>query len=436
MSKIAVIGAGISGLSCAYRLAQAGLDVSLFEAGDYFGGHSHTANVRLDGVEAGVDTGFLVFNERTYPQLIRLFAELGVETAPSDMSFSVRMPLERRTLEWGGASLDTVFAQRRNLASPHFVAMLADIVRFNRQATALATADAAGAASDGQSLGEFLRQGRYSEQFSRWYLLPMAACIWSCPVEHMLAFPAISFMRFCHNHGLLQLTDRPQWHTVRGGSRNYVQKLLAGIPTRHRSTPVRMVSRVQQDGGWSVRVCTDHGVAHFDHVVMATHSDQSLAMFDNASPQERKVLGAIAYQSNRAVLHTDAACLPRSRKTWSAWNYQSDNAGGAARVCVHYLINKLQPLPFESPVIVSLNPIDQPAAGSVLGQYDYAHPVFDAAAVAAQGRLPALQGQRNTWFAGAWTGYGFHEDGLKSGLAVASALIGQLNGQAEHLHAA
>jgi predicted NAD/FAD-binding protein len=432
MSQIAVIGAGISGLSCAYRLAQAGLDVTLFEAGPYFGGHSNTVTVRIDGVEAGVDTGFLVFNEKTYPQLISLFAELGVATAPSDMSFSVRLPLAGRMLEWGGANLDTVFAQRRNLASPRFLSMLADIVRFNREATALAT----GSASSNLSLGEFLSDGRYSEQFSHWYLLPMAACIWSCPVEHMLAFPASSFMRFCHNHGLLQVADRPQWHTVRGGSRHYVKALLAGIGQQQLATPVRQVSRTALCGVPKVRIATDAGTALFDHVVMACHSDQSLALLDDASEAERAVLGAIAYQPNRAVLHTDASCLPRSRKAWSAWNYQSDNGGTQGRVCVHYLINKLQPLPFATPVVVSLNPIDTIPAAKVLGQYDYAHPVFDAAAVAAQARLPAIQGQHNTWFAGAWTGYGFHEDGLKSGLAAAAGVIERLACSAEQRHAA
>ncbi len=418
MLKIAIVGAGISGLSCAYRLAQAGQDVTLYEAGSYFGGHSHTVDIELDGQRAGVDTGFLVFNEKTYPQLIKLFAELNVETAASDMSFSVQLPLGKRRLEWGGANLDTVFVQRRNLASPRFLRMLADIVRFNREATALATS----ASATAMSLGDFLDAGRYSEQFCRWYLLPMAACIWSCPSDQMLAFPATSFLRFCHNHGLLQIEDRPQWRTVLGGSRHYVAKLMAAVQNQRLATPVRHIARVSEAGRTKVRVCTDHSNNWYDHVVLACHSDQSLEVLADATEAERVVLGAVAYQPNRAVLHTDASCLPRSRKAWSAWNYQS-RSGDDQCVCVHYLINKLQPLPFQTPVIVSLNPIDAPAPRSVLGEYDYAHPVFDAAAIRAQARLPSIQGQRNTWFAGAWTGYGFHEDGLKSGLAVAASLV-------------
>lgn len=431
--KIAVVGAGISGLACAYKLAQAGADVSLFEAGAHFGGHSNTVDVTLDGQTFGVDTGFLVFNERTYPNLIALFDELGVESATSDMSFSVRLPLSAepgaRCLEWAGSSLGTLFAQPRNLLNPRFLRMVSDIVRFNREARALARAEAMPAA---QSLGQFLDTGGYSEQFRAWYLLPMAACIWSCPSDQMLAFPVATFIRFCHNHGLLQVTGRPQWRTVRGGSRVYVDKLLAAIPARHLRSPVLSVSRAAMGGARSVRVETAAGAAHFDEVVMACHSDQSLALLADARADERSVLGAVGYQRNRAVLHTDPSCLPAQRRAWSAWNYQS-TAAATPGVCVHYLINKLQPLPCTAPVIVSLNPLEAPAPASVLGEFDYAHPVFDAAAIAAQGRLPALQGVQHTWFAGAWTGYGFHEDGLRSGLGIAAALTGRM---AELDHAA
>ena len=427
--KIAVVGAGISGLSCAYRLVQGGADVTLYEAGAYFGGHSNTVDVTLDGATFGVDTGFLVFNERTYPNLIALFAELGVETAPSDMSFSVKLPLRDRpgakVLEWAGSNLDTVFAQRANLLNPRFLRMVSDIVRFNKQATALATSGAMPAVS----LGEFLDQHGYSAQFRAWYLLPMAACIWSCPSDQMLAFPVSTFIRFCHNHGLLQVSDRPQWHTVRGGSRNYVQKLLAAIPGKRVATPVTSVTRNSQGGARSVRVETAEMAEQFDQLVLACHSDQSLALLHDARPDERSVLAAVRYQPNRAVLHTDATCLPRSRKAWSAWNYQS-NAAPTPQVCVHYLLNQLQPLPCTTPVIVSLNPIDEPDPAKVLASFDYAHPVFDEAAVAAQGRLGAAQGVQNTWFAGAWTGYGFHEDGLKSGLAVAASLTALMQGRA------
>ncbi len=425
--KIAVIGAGISGLSSAYRLTQAGADVTLFEAGSYFGGHSNTVDVDVDGFRFGVDTGFLVFNQRTYPKLIALFDELGVESVGSDMSFSVKLPLAGRTLEWAGSNLDTVFAQRRNLFNPRFLGMVRDILRFNKEATALATGSGPMPA---QSLGDFLAAQRYSDEFRNWYLLPMAACIWSCPAGQMLAFPAATFIRFCHNHGLLQVSDRPQWRTVRGGSRVYVDKMLAAIPSRRLVMPVRSVTRAASGGARSVRVETAAGAEQFDQVVLACHSDQALALLGDARDDERAVLGAIGYQPNRAVLHTDASCLPENRRAWSAWNYQS-TASATPDVCVHYLINKLQPLPCSTPVIVSLNPIDQPDPRLVLGEFDYAHPVFDAAAVGAQGRLQALQGVQGTWFAGAWTGYGFHEDGLTSGLAVAAALSARMAGQGD-----
>lgn len=435
--KIAVIGSGISGLSCAYRLTQHGHEVSLYEANDYFGGHTNTVDVTLDGMTHGVDTGFLVFNHKTYPNLVGLFDELDIETVATDMSFSVKLPLAtrfgNRTLEWAGGNLDAVFAQRRNLVNPGFLRMLRDILRFNKQATALATTPPLGTSET--SLGDFLAQGRYSNQFRDWYLLPMAGCIWSCPTEQMLAFPVATFVRFCHNHGLLQVNGRPQWHTVKGGARHYVDKLLAGIPTKYLRTPVISVVRMTLGGPTRIRLETRNGARLYDHVVMAGHSDQTLRLLGDATPDERNLLSAIRYQPNRAVLHTDPSCLPDNRKTWSAWNYQSEN-GSEPRVCVHYLINQLQPLPFRQPVIVSLNPIDEPRPSSVIDSFDYAHPVFDRAAIAAQRQLPGLQGRSNTWFAGAWTGYGFHEDGLKSGLAVAQAITQLQSGAALDVAAA
>ncbi|GAB1234375.1 NAD(P)/FAD-dependent oxidoreductase [Ferrigenium sp. UT5] len=417
--QIAVIGSGISGLAAAYRLGQAGHAVTLFEAESYFGGHTHTFDVSLEGLRYGVDTGFLVFNHKTYPNLVQLFQELNVDTVATEMSFSVKLPLAGRTLEWSGGNLDTVFAQRRNLFNPRFIRMLRDILRFNKAATLLALNPRH--KDHAQSLGDYLSTHHYSAEFRDWYLLPMAGCIWSCPTRQMLAFPLLTFVRFCHNHGLLQVNDRPQWHTVKGGARHYVDKMLAAIPDKRLNCRVQGVTRINQLVKRQVLVESDAGKECFDHVVMAGHSDQSLNLLKDTSEEERGLLSAIGYQPNLAVLHTDASCLPENPKTWSAWNYQS-RGGAEPQVCVHYLINKLQPLPFKESVIVSLNPIDPPDPSKVISSFDYAHPVFDAAAIAAQDRLHEIQGERNTWFAGAWTGYGFHEDGLKSGLAVARAI--------------
>ena len=424
MRRVAVVGSGIAGLSVAHGLAGKA-NVTLFEAGAYFGGHTHTVDITLDGVTHGVDTGFLVLNERTYPQLLQLFRELGVEIAKSEMSFSVQSPGIGRAaaLEWSGCNLNTVFAQRRNLLRPGFWRMLADLLRFNKLTTELATELTAGggtAALD-QPIGTFLVQHRFSSEFRDWYFLPMIGCIWSCPVDQMLQFPIATMIRFCHNHGLLQVANRPQWYTVAGGARHYVEKMLPAIPDARLNTPVRSVER-SVDG--PVVVTTDDGRERFDEVVLACHSDQALALLADATAAEAGVLGAIRYHRNRAVLHTDVSLLPKRRLAWAAWNYE--RAAGGARdataVCLHYLLNRLQPLPFSTPVVVSLNPLTEPRAEAVHGEFDYAHPVFDAAAIAAQQRLPQIQGRGHTWFCGAWTRYGFHEDGLMSGQAVLRGL--------------
>ncbi len=419
MRRVAVVGSGIAGLAAA-RALSTHTQVTLFEAADRFGGHTHTVEMTLDGVRHGVDTGFLVFNEATYPQLTRLFAELGVESAPSEMSFSVQA--RDAGLEWSGCNLDTVFAQRANLARPAFWRMLADLLRFNRLTTALARdGTAEGAASLARPIGAFLDAERFSGAFRDWYFLPMIACIWSCPTEQMLRFPMATLVRFCHNHGLLQVSGRPPWRTVRGGAGSYVTRMLASIADARLKTPVRRVRRLPAGG---VELSTDAGTERFDGVVLACHSDQALALLADPTAAERDVLGAIRYHPNRAVLHTDAGVLPRRRKAWAAWNYEraAQAGGGQASVCLHYLINRLQPLPWQRPVIVSLNPLAEPAPGSVHADIAYSHPVFDTGAVAAQARLPGLQGERDTWFCGAWTRYGFHEDGLSSGLAVAAQI--------------
>lgn len=419
--KVAIVGSGISGLAVAHTL-RGRAELSLFEAGDHFGGHTHTVDVSLPGAPPfGVDTGFLVFNERTYPNLINLFAELGVATAASDMSFSVQVPgaLKGRTLEWSGTSLSTVFAQRGNLASPRFWRMLADLLRFNVLATRLARHHDNAALL--QPLSDFLRQHRFSDEFRDWYLLPMLGCIWSCPTDQMLQFPVATMVRFCHNHGLLQVRDRPQWWTVHGGARNYVEKILAHVADKRLRTPVL---RVERDTA-GVRIITEGRAERFDKVVLATHSDQALALLGQATAQERATLGAIRYQANHAVLHTDTSVLPTKRSTWAAWNYERAQHGDteSARVCLHYLINRLQPLPVRQPVVVSLNPVRDIRPSQVLGEFEYAHPVLDLAALAAQSQVPDLQGVQHTYYAGAWMGYGFHEDGLKAGLGVARQLL-------------
>jgi predicted NAD/FAD-binding protein len=411
--RIAVVGAGISGLAAAWLLGSRHA-VTLFEAGDVLGGHTNTVDVTLEGRTHPVDTGFLVFNDKTYPNLIALFALLGVESVETEMSFAVS--LESPNLEWAGSNLATIFGQKRNLVRRRFWAMLSDILRFNRECTAWLAANP----DNDRRLKDFLDQGGYSRAFADWYLLPMAAAIWSCPTGQMLDMPLATFIRFCHNHGLLQVFDRPMWRTVKGGGREYVRRLAAQLDDVRTACPVTAVRR----SGSGLALTHRHGTEHFDQVVMACHSDQALAILgDAASPAQRDVLSAIRYQPNRAVLHTDPALLPRDRRLWSAWNYFAGHGEpGHQPVGVSYLINRLQPLPFRTPVVVTLNPAREPDPASVIARFDYAHPIFDGPAIAAQQRLPAVQGIGGVWLAGAWGSYGFHEDGLRSALAVANRL--------------
>jgi predicted NAD/FAD-binding protein len=408
--RIAVVGSGIAGLSAAWLLSRRH-QVTLFEAEGRLGGHTHTVDVSLDGRTFPVDTGFLVFNHRTYPELTRLFDTLGVETVASDMSFSVR--LDQPALEWAGTDLNTVFGQRRNLARPAFWSMLRDILRFNRESVREP------ALAGSMALGDYLKTRGYGRPFIEWYLLPMAAAIWSCPASQMLEFPLASFVTFCRNHGLLQVMNRPQWRTVKGGGREYVKKLAASIGEVHLGRAVETL----RPRGSRIELVSGALSAVYDQVVLACHSDQSQAILAPHYPSQARLLQQMPYQPNRAVLHSDASLLPRRRNLWSAWNYQSGHGGLSDRpVAVHYLINRLQPLPTDTPVIVSLNPLQAPDPALVHGEFCYSHPVFTRHATAIQRQLKQGNGRDGIWLAGAWMGYGFHEDGLVSALHVARQL--------------
>lgn len=419
--RIAVVGSGIAGLAAAYRLAPTA-QVTLYEAEARFGGHAHTVDVTLDGHTAGVDIAFLSLNMRTYPKLLALFAELGVETVEAPLTFSVQVPDD--DLEWTGPSLNALFAQRRNLVRPRFLRMLVDVLRFNRQGTHLARTGAEAALNE--PVGDFLRRHHYSQAFTEWYLLPMVGSLWNCPTSQVLQFPIATLIRYCHNHGLIDSTGRQPWHTVRGGSRTYVQRILEHLrragATAHAATPVLGVQRDAQ----GVLVRSRRGIERYDQLVLACHADQSLALLDDADASERNILGAFRFQANRAVVHTDARMMPRLRRAWGSWSYERARRQGAASsdgACVHYWLNALQPVPFTTPLLCSLNPVREPDAARVIDRFEFSHPIFDLPAMAAQRRMHELQGRRRTWFCGAWMGYGFHEDGIQAGTAVASALL-------------
>lgn len=408
--RIAVIGSGISGLASAYFLAPQH-DVVLYEAGNYAGGHTNTVDITVGGVSESVDTGFLVFNQLTYPNLIALFAELGVESYATDMSFGVSM--DDGALEWAGTNLDTVFAQRSKLFSPTFLLMLRDIVRFN----GAARQNLEESRRSGATLGQLLAQGGYGRSFQDNYLLPMAAAIWSSTPQDILGFPATTFLQFCLNHALLQVNNRPQWRTVKGGAREYVKKIVATLPDIRLNTPVKAVWREKG----RVQVQTGLATQAYDAVVLATHAPDTLALLQDASATETAILGKVRYQANTAYLHTDLTQLPKRQKVWSAWNYLGGkNIAGERAVCVSYLLNQLQSLQIKQPVVVTLNPFSPPAADKTLARFEYAHPIMDGGAVQAQQQLAGISGKNQVWFAGAWTGYGFHEDGLKSALRVAA----------------
>jgi predicted NAD/FAD-binding protein len=441
--RIAIVGAGISGLGCAYALRQhPDIELTIYEGGDHIGGHSNTVDFTCDiageHITHGVDTGFLVFNRKTYPRLVRLFEEIQAPVAPSEMSFSVSIDATEKKLahpkiEWAGNDINSFFGQRSNLLSPSFWRMAYDILRFNRLATKLAQQQitAGHYAEPDETIANFLDRNRFSQSFRENYFLPMIGAIWSCSVEQMLEFPIQTMIRFCHNHGLLQIQNRPQWLTIKGGSREYVKRIVSALEKSRVTIKRESVSRVNasQDGSSQVEVMGSSGSAWFDEVVMACHSDQALDLAHGIDQQARNILASIPYQKNRAILHTDIRFLPEEKRCWAAWNYTAKSGiapSSKQHVSVNYLINRLQPLPEKlqnTQIILSLNPSIEPDSELIHQEIHYSHPVFDMSAIQAQKELPLIQGASSIWYCGAWTGFGFHEDGLRSGELVAEALI-------------
>ncbi|MGH1460948.1 MAG: NAD(P)/FAD-dependent oxidoreductase [Neptuniibacter sp.] len=414
--RVAIIGSGITGLSCAWLLNKAH-DVTLFEKDDRLGGHSNTVTFELDQTVVDVDTGFIVFNPVNYPNLVKLFEHLNVEHCETDMSLAVS--INQGQLEYSGTGLNGLLAQRSNLLKPSFWNMISDLLRFYRESDQLLVETEL----DSLTLGELLSKQGYGKQFIYNHLLPMGAAIWSTPVDQMLHYPAGSFLRFCKNHGLVQLSDRPQWRTVVGGSKNYVEKLAAELQEN-----IQLNSRIHKiiREPHQVIIEDHHGNRqYFDDVILACHSDQALSLLDEPTGEEQELLGHFPYQRNIAYLHTDKRLMPKRKAAWSSWNYLSEgNRDQSQQVSVTYWMNKLQPLNTETPLFVSLNPIREPEPGTLIKSFFYDHPTFGKSSFEAQQRLWQLQGKKRTWFCGAYFGYGFHEDGLQAGLAVAEQLGG------------
>lgn len=414
--RIAIVGTGVSGLAAAHRLRR-WHDLVLFESEDRIGGHTHTHDLEIGGKSVAVDTGFIVFNDWTYPRFIGILKELGVEWQWSDMSFSVRS--EKSGVEYNGASLDALFAQRRNAFRPEFLGMVRSILRFNKEAPKLLEGE--GDPWDGPSLGEFIERGRYGKAFERDYIVPMGAAIWSATREKMLAMPARFFVRFFVNHGMLSVNDRPTWRTVKGGSSQYIAPIVAPFePCIRLSRPVQRVKR----NGDHVLISSAGETEVFDHVIFACHSDQALEVLADPSDAERRILGALPYQRNEALLHTDASIMPRSRKAWASWNYHllEADAAGQAPVAVTYWMNRLQNIEASEELLVTLNRDRDVDPSKVLKRLVYHHPVFTTEGVRAQARWEEISGVRHTSYCGAYWFSGFHEDGVRAGERVAEAL--------------
>lgn len=413
--NIAIVGAGIAGMSAAWLLSKKH-NVTLYERDPRLGGHSNTVDVPGSKGPIPVDTGFIVYNEKNYPNLTALFDHLNVPTKASEMSFAAS--LDDGRIEYSGTDINGVFGQRRNLVRPRFWRMLKDVQRFYRDAPQFLKTDEAAH----WSLRLYLDANFYSKPFIEDHLLPMGAAIWSASAAEMLEFPAAAFIRFFDSHGLLQVTDRPAWRTVDGGSREYVQRLTRNLGTdvhtgRGAQTVIRQNDTVLVED-------FDGDRRQFDHVVIAAHADQALRLLGDPDSLEQRWLGAIHYSKNRAVLHSDTNLMPKRRRVWSSWNYLQtrQSSGTGAPLCVSYWMNQLQGIDPANPLFVTLNPNTEPKTESVLGEFQYEHPLFDRSALDAQQHLWSLQGRRNTWFCGSYFGYGFHEDALQSGLAVAEAI--------------
>jgi uncharacterized protein len=405
--KIAVIGSGISGMVCA-RLLNKAHDVTVFEANDYIGGHTHTVDVELGGEKHAVDTGFIVFNRKTYPNFDRILNELGIESIETKMSFSVKC--DKTGLEYNGTSPNGLFAQRRNLLSLKFWRMLRDIFRFNKEGNAFLEQHA----DEDISVGEFLESGRYSPQFAQNYLMPMGAAVWSCPFETFEKFPIRFICEFYHNHGFLQIRDRPMWRTIIGGSRKYIEQITKPYLDKIRlNCPVQHVSRHEDH----VRVVTENSDEQFDEVVFACHSDTALQILDDADDLERELLSAFPYSQNSAVLHTDTSILPKARRAWAAWNYHLTHDREAS-ASVTYDMSILQHIKSQHEFCVTLNEDDAIAPDKVLGRYQYSHPIFTLNRAKIQARHNEVIRRRLTSYCGAYWRNGFHEDGVVSALAV------------------